>query len=256
MKTHHAINHFSGREQIALNAIKNALISRYHPLLIYYISSSNALHASRSCFDNYKVHQRWFYNCDLLVVMPDGLDLPENASEELESISKEYSRIQIFAHPISYIIQQMQTYSLFFQWVRHRGIILFERDNASKSLPEPIANMKQYRQQAERFFKEFPDYRPYGQTRLSPLPSQKYSGMRKEINQSMPDGEGISDKMMELLQRHSPEVLRNQIRTVIMGYIKSVDGNLPPDFEEVLWSMKSLAQVFNPTRQKIETHTH
>jgi|GEM_PF-2707118 len=250
MKTRHAINHFPGREQRALFQIKNAIVSRYHPLLIYYVSSSNALHASRSCFQNFKNHQRWFFNCDLLIIMPDGTELPDHAARELESISKEYSRIRLIVHPMSYVIQQMQAYSLFFQWIRHRGIILFERDDAGKRLPEPVENMKQYRQQADQFFKNYPDYRPYTQTRLSPLPGIDSSVKDNVINGKTGNAEQLTQNMIRFLDHHDPGEIRAYIRTVLLGYLQAVDGNFPPDFDEVLLGMKSLADIFDQHKQE------
>lgn len=253
MKTRHAINHFSGREQRALSQIKNVIVSRYYPLLIYYVSSSNALHASRSCFQNFKNHQRWFFNCDLLIIMPDGTDLPDHAARELESISKEYSRIRLIAHPMSYVIQQMQTYSLFFQWIRHRGIILFERDDAAKRLPEPVENMKQYRQQADQFFKNYPDYRQYTQIRLSPLPGKSNPIKGHECNEAISNTEQLTENMLRFLDHHDPREIRACIRTVLLGYLQAIDGNFPPDFDEVLLGMKSLADIFDLHKQEFNS---
>jgi len=249
MKTRHAINHFPGREQRALSQIKNVIVSRYHPLLIYYISSSNSLHTSRSCFQNFKNHQRWFFNCDLLVIMPDGATLPESAAQELESLSKEYSRIRLITHPLSYVIQQMQAYSLFFQWIRHRGIILFERDGVGKILPEPVENMKQYRCQAEQFFKECPDYHHYKHTQLLPLPGKTNTITADTPIESTKHTQQFTENLIRFLNHHDPQDIKGYIRTVLLGYLQAIDGNFPPDFDEVLLGMKSLADIFDQHKQ-------
>lgn len=196
MKHHTSISHFTGREQQALSRLKNKIVAGCQPLIIYLIGSKSSHHLVRNCFDHPRKEDRWHFSCELLLVLPKGASLPENAAEALKNSGSEGEHIRLLAHPFDLVAQKLQEHSLFFCWIQRRAIVLYERDHATEKLPEPVQNMKQYEQQVHRFFADHPHYENYMDLKLSPLPNG--ASKKKEITKDLAVTKKTSVRLPEL----------------------------------------------------------
>lgn len=181
------------------------------------------------------------------MVLSDGTVLPENATEELKSLSKDYNRIRLFAHSFDFVGAQLKQYSLFFCWVQRRAIVLYEKDNACHKLPEPVQNMKQYEKQAHRFFANHPDCENYVEERLSPLPQKPVA--KEELVEvfDLPKlSEKLQAKLAEFLEYHDPRSTSFRLRKAMIEYVASVsEVGSPKDFKDTLWDFEDLMEFFD-----------
>ena len=121
MKKHHSINHFTGREQQALLQLKNKIVTLYKPLIVYLIGCRSSSQLNRNCMATTRTEERWTYSCDVLVVLPEGASLPENAVQELKSLDKMYGNIQLMAHAVDFVVTQLKEVMDSKQNPRQRG---------------------------------------------------------------------------------------------------------------------------------------
>ncbi|HTN45589.1 MAG TPA: hypothetical protein VL098_04525 [Flavipsychrobacter sp.] len=180
MKTHRSIRHLTGREQKVLLAIKNQLIALCEPVLIYYLGSNQSVHVTRSCFTKPSYEEQGFFACDLLVVLADEDMLPGNAEQIIKTSVPECEAIHLITHPMNFVVEQLQAYSLFFCWVQRHAILLHEQDHASELLPEPVVSLKSYERQATEFYNDNPGYANYDRVYLSPLPVPVTTGKAED----------------------------------------------------------------------------
>ena len=169
-KVHHSISHCNSREQEALIRLKNTIVALYKPLLIYCLGTGSSLHTTRNCFGLRRSSTLWSFSCDLLIVLPANADIPVAAIRELKQVCDTYEHIHLIEHDWDFVVQQLQTYSLFFCWLQYHATLLYEQDNASLKLPQPLNSIKQYALQAEQYYAHNPQYEQHTELRLSPLP--------------------------------------------------------------------------------------
>lgn len=247
MKKKESINHFTGREQQALLRLKNKIVKRYQPLIVYLIGCKSASSLIRNYLVNPRNIYHWSFSCDLLVVMPQGANIPENASEGLKSISDDYGHIHIIAHPIDFVVQQLKEYSIFFCWIQRRAVVLYEWQNACEKLPEAVQNMKQYEQQAHRFLVDNPNYDNYTEVKLSPLP-------QKNIQQEATIGPSqrpqlslkLQNNMADFLRQHGARETNLRLRRRLLEYVASTTHlGIPNDFHSTLDDFNALTEFFD-----------
>lgn len=180
-KVHHSIGHCNSREQEALIKLKNAIVSLYKPLLVYCLGSSSFVHTSRNSFSRCRCSTQWSFSCDLLIVLPPAADIPLSAVRELKQVCDAYECIHLIEHDWDFMVQQLQAYSLFFCWLQHHATLLYEKDNASLKLPQPLNSIKQYALQAEQYYAHHPQYELHTEPRLSPLPVTAATSLAEDM---------------------------------------------------------------------------
>ncbi len=248
MKNHTSISHYTGRERQALLRLKNKIVALYKPLIIYLIGCNSSNKLARNCLGNARNGNQWCFSCDLLLVLPEGVSLPENAVEELKSIAKDYEHIRLIAHPFDFVEKQLQEDSLFFCWMQRKAIVLYERDNSIEKLPEPVQNMKQYEKQVHQFFADNPNYENYTEVKLSPLPAKSST----EIVEDSEISETTIESFKSYLEYHDPKTVNRNIRTVLVDYIRTTQAGYPFNFKEILWDFMDLMEVFDVAEDEQE----
>ena len=254
MKNKQSIAHYTGREQQALLRLKNKIAELYKPLIIYLIGCKSSYDVTRTCFANPRNDDQWNFSCDLLLVLPEGIVLPDNAPEELKSLNQEYEAIRLSGYPFDFVKKQLKQSSLFFCWMQRRAIVLYERDNTSQKLPEAVQNMKQYEKQVHELFANNPDYENYTEIKLSPLPQNRDS--KKERGEFF-DAPKLSAKLLErlaeFLQYHDPGSTGFRLRRALIEYVSSVSEiGAPRDFKDTLWDFEDLMEFFDLAAEELK----
>lgn len=262
MKKHQSISYFTGREQQALLRLKNRIVKLYKPLIIYFVGCNSTNYWVRNYLAHPRSKEQWHFCCDLLLVMPDGSSLPENAELEIKSLSNEYGHIRLLTHPFHFVEQQIKEHSLFFCWIQRRAVILYESDNAVDKLPEPVANMKRYEKQVYQFFLDNPNYNNYTEIKLSPLP--KISNVTKKTAEKEKEKEeeeseyALSDelqcRMARFLHEHGAKAANVRIREALLEYVVAVtEVGIPNKFNETIWDFEELMQFFDMAEKEFTT---
>lgn len=167
MKKHNSISHFTGMEQNALHCIKNRIVERLQPLIIYCFDSSISTTIQRSCFPLKKKSEEHNFTCKLLVVLSDETTIEDSVIKEIEEITAPYGKATVITHTLAVIIEKLKESNLFFSWIHRSAVTLYEKNNATKLLPTPISGRQEYREQAERFYSENPDLANYMRDKLA-----------------------------------------------------------------------------------------
>lgn len=245
MKKYQSISHLTGREQQALLRLKK-IVQLYKPLIIYFIGCRSSTHLVRNYLAHPRNENHWHFYCDLLLIMPDESSLPENAVEELKSLSKEYDNIRIFTHPFHYVAQQIKEYSLFFCWMQRRAVILFERDNAIDKLPEPLHNMKRYEKQVYQFFLNNRDYKHYADVKLSPLPIKSTTRKNPAEETEYKLSAALQYRMARFLHEYGAKAANVCIREVLLEYVVAItEVGIPNKFKDTIWNFEELMRFFD-----------
>ncbi|UAY54783.1 hypothetical protein [Arachidicoccus terrestris] len=254
MKRHTSMSHFSGKEQQTLLRLKNKIVKLYKPLMVYLIGCESSSHLSRNCFDNPRNESRWNFSCDLLLILPKGRCLPENASKELMNLSKEYRHIRLLSHSLDFVDEKLQEYSLFFCWIQRRAIVLYVKDDLRVKLPEPVKNMKQYEKQAQNFFTNNPDYNGYEEIRLSPLPKKCIAV--EERAELLKENLELTIKLQHVMGRFlsvrgaSQRIRREMIRFV-KAQRKSAGDEMSGKFDRIFCDYEELLDFFDFAESEI-----
>ncbi|MGJ7033725.1 hypothetical protein [Niabella hirudinis] len=167
MKTQDYMSQLNGREQNAFYCIKKLVAARLQPLIIYCYGCETVVHTRRHCFMTKRINEARQFTCDLLLITPDECVIEDALKTEVQEITSHLGRVNMIIHPLNFVIQQLNTENLFFNWVRRNGTLLFEKNATTQLLPVPVG--KQYRQQAEQFYLRDPKMTNYLQEKLQPV---------------------------------------------------------------------------------------
>lgn len=241
MKNHTSISHFASSERQALLRLKNKIVVLYKPLIIYLIACNSTTRITRNYLAYPKNDSQWTCSFDLLLVLPEGVSLPENAAHDLKSIHKDYEHIHLIAHPFDFVRKQLQECSLFFCWVQRSAIVLYEREHSCEKLPEPVQNIKQYAKQVNQFLTDNPDYENYADTKLSPLPLKPLAqSLRNPVRSKV-----LIDSFKSYLENHPPKTVNRNIRDVLLEYIRTVQSGYPVNLKEILGDFTALMELLD-----------
>lgn len=246
MKNKISIAHFNGREQQALLRLKNKIVAAYQPLIIYLIACNQYTRQARHSLYKPRNCKEWLFSCDLLLVQREGMSLPEDAEQELKTLSQEYDHIRLMAYPFDFVAKKLTGYSLFFCWLQCRAIILYESENASQKLPAPVQNMKQYEQQAHRFFASDDNYENQMDETLSPLPQKNTAPLQQEPCGNTRLNAELQNKMAEFLKDHGAKATGIRLRQAMIEYTRSLATvGIPNEFKNILWDFEELMEFFD-----------
>lgn len=202
---------------------------------------------NRNCMAKPGTEEQWTFCCDVLVVLPEGASLPENAVQELKTISKEYGNIQLMAHAFDFVVTQLKEGSLFFCWVQSRGIVLYEKDNSCAKLPEPVVNLKQYENQVQQFFTGNPTYKGYNELKIFPL--QKNTVKKDQAITACEQhilSPALQQKMTNFLKAHDARATNLHLREAMFEYVTSVtELGISNNFKNIIWVFEDLMHFFD-----------
>lgn len=254
MKAKNSISHFKGREQEAILRLKNKIARLYKPEIIYFIGSKSTTHLNRNCFSNPKNEDSWNFSCDLLVIMPDGAAVPENAPVELNTAIKKFDKIQIIVQPLGFVVQQLKEQSLFYCWIQRWGIILYQKEDTLEKLPAPLANIRQYTNVVHEFYKDNPTYENHNAVKLTPMPVEN-TLMDQDLVVSEPAiSHTLQTKLADFLDGQGAKNINVQIRKVVLEYVLGVtDSGVPSDLDYVLYLFEELMEIFDLAEKEFES---
>lgn len=165
-----SIAHFQGREQQLLFKIKNSLVDQLQPLIIYVIGCQITTSSKRNCFLRPQRTDTWQFSCDLFLVLPEGKQLPEHIVADIKCLSPDLAEVRVLHATLDLMQQQIKEQSLFFNWLRRNGIVIYEKDNELQQLPPRLPKHIAYEQQATQYYLANPNYEHHIETKLVPLP--------------------------------------------------------------------------------------
>ncbi|MFT3904665.1 MAG: hypothetical protein QM727_15945 [Niabella sp.] len=229
MKQHLSISHFTGREKHALLKLKNKIVALYNPRIIYLVSIISSTKLARNCFDNPRNKRHWSFSCSLVLILKENLYLPENAVKTLLNSDKDCRHIHLVAHPFDFVEKQLNEHSLFFCWIQSRAILLYDKDNSCRKLPEPIENMKKYEKEVHQFFSDNPNYEHYKDIKLSPLPVRL--SRQSQSSKDLLNREPWFESFKSYLEYHHPKRVNKNIRAVLLDYIRTSQAGYPINFK-------------------------
>lgn len=138
MKTHNSISHFTSKEQNNLHCIKKKIVEHLHPLIIYCVGSNISHSITRSCLASEKRTEEWEFECELLVVLSNDNTHQQDALQEIERLAEPFGRVEATIYTLDSFVQRLQEEDVVMSNIRRKAILLYEKDNATQQLPQPI----------------------------------------------------------------------------------------------------------------------
>lgn len=138
MKVHKSSDHYSPKEQAALQAIKNKIVDQLHPLIIYALTTVSSAEAEYSCFTRARQIETWHFQCDLLIVLPNGRIVSEETKKQVEESTAAFGKVTMFIHHLGFILREIEKGCPFFCTMRRSADVLYEINDAAKRLPLPL----------------------------------------------------------------------------------------------------------------------
>ncbi len=167
-----SIAHFQGREQQLLFRIKNVLVDQVQPLIIYLLGCQIMSNSKRNCFLQPQRTDTWQFSCDLLLILPEGKDMPADMAANLICCSPDLADVRLMSYSLAFMQQQIKDRFLFFNWVRRSGIVLYEKGEVLGQLPPRLPKHNAYAHQAARYYLAHPDYAHHLDEKLAALPAK------------------------------------------------------------------------------------
>ncbi|GAB3016428.1 hypothetical protein GCM10027051_21010 [Niabella terrae] len=160
----HSICQLKNKEQNALHCIKQLLVAQLDPLMIYCFGFKSISTSSRSAFFKSQIRDERQIACDLLVIMPEGVDISAEKKEELSRMLAYFGESRLTFHSLDFMLEQIRQRNLFFSWVPKNALLLHCKDNSTDLLPEAPGN--EFWPQACFFFLNDPEMVHYLDVRL------------------------------------------------------------------------------------------
>lgn len=152
MRKRRSVSHFTGREQYALNKIRNRMASELSPLLIYHIDTSMSSSLRRSVFWSKPRKVEWLYNVRLLMIYEDDRTADKDMLQRFIGSFGPDIHLSIIECSFTQMKQQLASRNLFLTWIYKRGIVLYNRNSALERLPVMDIGMKKYAHQAQEWY--------------------------------------------------------------------------------------------------------
>lgn len=160
------VSQLNSNEQNALHFIKNEIAEHINPLLIFCWNSQSHYTLQRNCFTTKGEIEEWTFSCNLLVIMPEGLEISKNMHEEISALAISYGTVHVIIHTVDFMSRKIKEHNLFFNWVHRSAILLYERDNALQQLPPALPELEEYRHQADCYYSTNPEMLNYLEEKL------------------------------------------------------------------------------------------
>lgn len=254
MKTKTSISHLTGKEQEALHNIKKQVIEYLPPLLIFCFDSYSTQSISRSSFISEKRVEEWEFSCNLLIIAPNEASITQETKKEIEELVAPFGKANVFVHTLDFVAEKLNDNNLFFRWVQRNGILLYEKDNSCQKLPAAINMHKEYKEQAEQYFAQNPNFENYLDVQLiSSEQSSEESELQLAIKTVAIDLKEAMEEMplQNQIENLSPEHIANPYLAVnyfcrdfnLRDAKKYLNGWITAVFEKVSWIKKSPADL-------------
>lgn len=159
-----SICQLKNKEQNALHCIKQLLVAQLHPVMIYCFGFKSISSSSRSAFFKSQIRDERRIACDLLVILPEGVDISSEKKAELTRILAYFGETRLTFHSLDFMLEQIRQRNLFFSWIPKNALLLHSLGNSTSLLPETPGN--EYWPQACFFFLNDPEMVHYLDVKL------------------------------------------------------------------------------------------
>lgn len=248
MKSKTSISHLTGKEQKVLRNIKKKLIERLPPLLIFCFNSHSTQSVSRSDFITQTSVEDWEFSCSLLIILPDGATIDNETKKEIQDQVAPFGKVNVFIHRLNFMRQKLEDSNLFFTWVQHNAILLYNKDNSWQLLPTVIKKQA-YKEQAKEYFLQNPNFENYLDVKITPLGHMSTDNKKqpeiKKVPIDLPENRHGSPGHI-FAQNLSPEQIVNPY--LVINYFfrdyslqdakKHINGWMTGLYEKVNWIKK------------------
>lgn len=197
MKNKQSIAYFLGREQQTINLIKNRLIAEFHPQVIFFVNSVFDNKTERSILIHKSNSGLWAYQVTLLLVFHQNSKPTDEELQKFRFTLDTPITLNLVTCTLTQMHEQLSNYSLFFTWVRAKGIVLYAQDGALLKLPNITFSLKNYQEQMNLWHEQDPTFSTAYTQQLQPLPEEKIlkaapvGDKHKESQQSNEDNKNI-----------------------------------------------------------------
>ncbi len=161
MKVHRSVAHLTGKEQNALHNIKNRVVEKLKPQLIFCYRTETKQSIQRNCFTNPRKAEDWQFSCNLLIVISEKTTIEDHVLKETIQLTEPFGNVNVKVHPLDFVLNQLEENTLFFVWVHRTAIVLYERDKVLEQFPSPIPKREEYQKQVEEFYQQNPGMTNY-----------------------------------------------------------------------------------------------
>lgn len=161
------ISQLNGMESNAIHCIKKLVASQLNALIIYCFGCKTNSVITRTAFIKRQLQEDRHFTCDLLVITPGYMQADEAKRAEVQEMVAHFGTVNMVIHPLYFVLKHMNDGNLFFNWVHKNGMLLFDRNNTSQLLPQPVGG--EYRPQAEAFYNNDPGMYNYLDVKWQPI---------------------------------------------------------------------------------------
>ncbi len=161
------LTQLNGREQTALHCIKKLIAQQWQAQLIYCFGCTTNISIKRTAFSKKQLKEERRFTCELLIIVPDNKVIDEAGIKDMQEMVAHFGTVHMVIHPLYFVIKQINEGNLFFNWVHKNGMLLYDLNNTTQLLPEPVAG--EYRTQAEAFYNMDAGMNNYLNVKFTPI---------------------------------------------------------------------------------------
>lgn len=180
MKNKQSIAYFLGREQQTINSIKNRLIAEFHPQVIFFVNSVLDNKTERSTLILKSNSGLWTYQVTLLLVFHQNSTPTDEELQKFRYTLDTPITLNLVTCTLPQMQEQLANFSLFFTWIRAKGIVLYAQDGALAKLQLNTFPLKNYQEQMNQWQKQDPTFSTAFTQQLQPLPEKKIEATKQE----------------------------------------------------------------------------
>ena len=147
-----SITHLKAKDCMTLLYVKKLIAAQLNPLLIYCYGYETISKLKRSTFLSKQVTEEKTFAFDLLIIMPDESVIDESLKQEIQEQIAHFGTVSFKIHSLYFMLKKMNEGNLFFNWVRKRGILLFDRNATSRLLPPEVEQT--FKKDADAFYQQ------------------------------------------------------------------------------------------------------